>query len=81
VENSAGHQAARAWMEIDEARSLLQQVEACPRRWRAGRLGQELNFTGADWRVLRLRTIAPIDKEPLVVLRMSLAAEIARRMV
>jgi hypothetical protein len=25
------------WMEVDEARSLLDRVEACPRRWRAHR--------------------------------------------
>jgi hypothetical protein len=49
------------WMEIDEVLRLLEQVEACPRLWRAGALGQELNFTGAEWRVLRLRTITPID--------------------
>jgi hypothetical protein len=32
-----------------------------PRKYKAGPLGKLLGFTGAEWRVLRLRTIAPID--------------------
>jgi hypothetical protein len=49
------------WMDKDRARRLQEQIEAFPRKWRSEKLGQLLRVTGAEWRVLRLRTIAPID--------------------
>ena len=49
------------WMNKAAAARLLEQIEAFPQKWRADTLGQKLNPTGAEWRILRLRTIAPVD--------------------
>jgi hypothetical protein len=49
------------WMGEAEAAQLLEKVENYPRRWRAEKLGRLLNFTGAEWKRLLLRTIAPVD--------------------
>jgi hypothetical protein len=49
------------WMSEAEAAQLLEKVETYPRRWRAETLGRLLNFTGDEWKRLRLRTIAPVD--------------------
>ena len=49
------------WMDEAAAARLIDQIGAFPQKWRAGTLGQKLNFTGAEWRALRLRTIAPVD--------------------
>jgi hypothetical protein len=49
------------WMTEAEALSLIERIEAIPRRWRADTLGRLLNFTGEQWRRLRLRTIHPVD--------------------
>ena len=49
------------WMPQDEIDEMLQEIADKPRSWRSKTLGRELNFTGAEWRRLRLRTIAPVD--------------------
>jgi len=49
------------WMTAGAAKRLFEQIEAFPQKWRADTLGRKLNLTGADWRILRLRTIAPVD--------------------
>jgi hypothetical protein len=49
------------WMNEAAAARLLEQIEAFPQKWRADTLGRKLNLTGAEWRTLRLRTIAPVD--------------------
>ena len=49
------------WMAAEAAERLFEQIEAFPQKWRAETLGRKLNFTGAEWRILRLRTIAPVD--------------------
>jgi hypothetical protein len=49
------------WMPQDEIDELLGEIADNPRSWRAKTLGRELNFTGSEWRRLRLRTIAPIN--------------------
>jgi hypothetical protein len=49
------------WMNESAAASLLEQIEAFPQKWRSDTLGRKLNLTGAEWRTLRLRTIAPVD--------------------
>ena len=46
------------------AEAIIEQVKAYPRKWRANTLGKLLNFTGTEWRKLRLRTIAPVDMTP-----------------
>ena len=49
------------WMPQDEIDELLGEIADNPRSWRSKTLGRELNFTGSEWRRLRLRTIAPIN--------------------
>jgi hypothetical protein len=49
------------YMGHNRAVSLLEEIYAYPRKWRADTLGRLLGFTGAEWKILRLRTIAPID--------------------
>jgi hypothetical protein len=49
------------WMDEVAANRCLEQIEAFPQKWRADTLGRKLNLTGAEWRTLRLRTIAPVD--------------------
>jgi hypothetical protein len=44
-----------------DAEAIMNEVEAYPRKWRSGTLGKILNFTGKEWRQLRIRTIAPVD--------------------
>ena len=51
-------------MPQDEIDEMLENIGDNPRSWRAKTLGRELNFTGAEWRLLRLRTITPIDMTP-----------------
>ena len=43
------------------AEAIIEEVEGNPKRYRAAYLGKLLNFTGNEWRVLKLRTIAPVD--------------------
>jgi hypothetical protein len=43
------------------AQRLQEEIDAYPRKWRTNTLGRLLRVTGAEWRMLRLRTIAPID--------------------
>jgi hypothetical protein len=49
------------WMDEAAANRCLEQIEAFPQKWRSDTLGRKLNLTGAEWRTLRLRTIAPVD--------------------
>ena len=49
------------WMDEAAANRCLEQIEAFPQKWRTDTLGRKLNLTGAEWRTLRLRTIAPVD--------------------
>jgi hypothetical protein len=44
-----------------DAQAIIDEVEAYPRKWRSATLGRLLNFTGKEWRRLRIRTIAPVD--------------------
>jgi hypothetical protein len=44
-----------------DAEAIIDEVEAYPRKWRSATLGKLLNFTGKEWRQLRIRTIAPVD--------------------
>jgi hypothetical protein len=53
---------ARApWMEAPDVQSLIDQIDAKPKRYKSKQLGQILNFTGQEWKMLRLRTISPVD--------------------
>jgi hypothetical protein len=45
------------WADADK---ILEEIYAYPRKWKFERLGQILNFTGKEWRQLRIR-IAPVD--------------------
>jgi hypothetical protein len=45
------------WADAD---SILEEIYTYPRKWKSERLGQLLNFTGKEWRKLRIR-IAPVD--------------------
>jgi hypothetical protein len=49
------------WMTTEAAERLFEQIEAFSQKWRADTLGRKLNLTGIEWRILRLRTIAPVD--------------------
>ena len=49
------------WINEAAAAGLLEQIETFPQKWRADTLGRKLHLTGAEWRTLRLRTIAPAD--------------------
>ncbi len=49
------------WMNEAAAVRLLEQIEAFPQKLRSDTLGRKHNLTGAEWRTLRLRTIAPVD--------------------
>ena len=44
-----------------DAEAIICEVEAYPHKYRSGTLGKILNFTGKEWRELRIRTIAPVD--------------------
>jgi hypothetical protein len=46
---------------VQDASKLLAKVEAYPRKWKSETLGKLLRLTGAEWKLLRTRTIAPID--------------------
>jgi hypothetical protein len=46
------------WADAD---GIISEVDAYPKKWRATTLGRLLNFTGKEWRQLRLRTISPVD--------------------
>jgi hypothetical protein len=46
---------------LQDASNLLAQIDAYPRKWRSETLGRLLRVTAVEWRVLRLRTISPID--------------------
>jgi hypothetical protein len=45
------------WADSDK---VLEEISAYPKLWKSERLGQILNFTGEEWRRLRIR-IAPVD--------------------
>jgi hypothetical protein len=56
---------ARApWMEAPDVQALIDQIDAKPKRYKSVQLGQMLNFTGKEWKMLRLRTISPVDMTP-----------------
>ena len=48
-------------MSKEETGELIRKIEASPKWWTSGELGRVLGYTGAEWRELRTRTIAPID--------------------
>jgi hypothetical protein len=49
------------WVNDKQAANLIEQVEFDPLKWRSETLGKLLNFTGREWRQLRIRTITPVD--------------------
>jgi hypothetical protein len=50
------------WMPIAEAKALLVETIAKPRRWRADKLAWRLRLTHADRTTLKITTIGSIDK-------------------
>jgi hypothetical protein len=44
-----------------DGETIISEVDAYPKKWRAATLGKILNYTGIEHRRLRLRTIAPVD--------------------
>ena len=44
-----------------DPQKLQEEIGTYPRKWRSKKLGQILRFTAAEWRVLRIPTISPID--------------------
>lgn len=50
------------WMPIAEAKALLVETIAKPRRWRADKLAWRLRLTHADRTTLKITTIGAIDK-------------------
>ena len=49
------------WAGHNRATSIIEEIFTYPRGWRSETLGKVLRFTGAEWKLLRVRTIAPID--------------------
>jgi len=47
------------WMSADEAERVIDMAFNYQRRWRSSTLGRELNYSEAEWRMLRLRTVGP----------------------
>jgi hypothetical protein len=47
------------WMSADEAERVIDMAFSYHRRWRSSTLGRELNYSEAEWRALRLRTVGP----------------------
>jgi hypothetical protein len=52
------------WMSADEAERIVEMAFNYQRRWRSSTLGRELNYSEAEWRMLRLRTIGPTGMTP-----------------
>jgi hypothetical protein len=50
------------WMPIAEAKALLVETIAKPRRWRADKLAWRLRLTSADRATLKITTIGAVDK-------------------
>lgn len=46
------------WADVE---AIQEEVFADPKKWRSKTLGKYLNLTGAEWRALKFRTIAPVD--------------------
>ena len=69
------------WMSADDAERVIDMAFNYQRRWRSSTLGRELNYSEAEWRMLRLRTIGPTGMTPEERRRISDAArkERARR--
>ena len=44
-----------------DAEAIIQEIEACPKRYTAKTLGRLLNLTGFEWRQYGIRTITPVD--------------------
>ena len=52
------------WMSADDAERVIDMAFNYQRRWRSSTLGRELNYSEAEWRMLRLRTIGPTGMTP-----------------
>ena len=46
------------WADAD---AIQNEIIANPRKWTSKELGEAVNFTRAEWRHLRVRTIEPVD--------------------
>jgi hypothetical protein len=46
------------WADVQ---AIVDEIAADPKKWTSAELGEALNFTGAEWRHLRIRTITPVD--------------------
>jgi hypothetical protein len=51
----------RAPWALASLQGIQQELDTYPRKWRSNTLGKLLRLTGAEWKLLRTRTIAPID--------------------
>ena len=52
------------WMSADEAERVIDMAFNYQRRWRSSTLGKELNYSEAEWHMLRLRTVGPTGMTP-----------------
>jgi hypothetical protein len=46
------------WADVQ---AIVDEIAANPKKWTSAELGEALNYTGLEWRQLRIRTIAPVD--------------------
>jgi hypothetical protein len=44
-----------------DSEAIIQEIEACPKRYTAKTLGRLLNLSGYEWRQYGIRTITPVD--------------------
>jgi hypothetical protein len=44
-----------------DAEAIMEEVNNNPKWWTSKELGEEINFTGAEWCQLGIRTITPVD--------------------
>ena len=66
------------WMSADEAERVIDMAFSYQRRWRSSTLGRELNYSEAEWRMLRLRTVGPTGMTPEERKRVSAAFRMER---
>jgi hypothetical protein len=66
------------WMSADEAERVIDTAFNYQRRWRSSTLGKELNYSEAEWRILRLRTVGPTGMTPEERKRISAAFRMER---
>jgi hypothetical protein len=66
------------WMSADEAERVIDMAFNYQRRWRSSTLGRELNYSEAEWRMLRLRTVGPTGMTPEERKRVSAAFRMER---